>query len=148
MEYKDLVRDFAERTRSNIELVQAAANTGQEAYEVTQLINSMLGLLVFPQQEFYDKIPKTILPDLEKEGWPIPRVRNNYQQVSNLEQLARYLRNGITHFNLRFTETDGHVDGLIIRNVLRNGNKNWEAELKIEELEGLTDRFTQLLLKL
>ena len=147
MDYKDLVRDFAERTRANLALVRAAANTGQNAYEVTQLLNSMLGLLVFPEQKFYNKIPETELADLEKDGWPIPRVRGNYPQVSNLSQLARYLRNGIVHFNLRFTETGGHVDGLIIWNVPPNGKKNWEAELKIEELEGITDRFTKLLLK-
>ena len=147
MEYKDLVRDFAERTRANLALVRAAAKTGQNAYEVTQLINSMLGLLVFPQKEFYEKIPETTLADLEKEGWPIPRVCGSYPQVLNLRQLARYLRNGIAHFNLRFTEMGGSVDGLIIWNETPKGNKNWEAELKIEELEGITDRFTQLLLK-
>jgi len=147
VQYIDLVREFAGRTRSNIKLIQAAVNTGQNGYEVTQLINSMLGLLVFPEQEFYDKIPKTTIHDLEKEGWPIPRVRGNYQQVSDLKQLMRYLRNGITHFNLRFTEMNGHVDGLIIWNELTKGNKNWEAELKIKELEGITDRFTKLILK-
>ena len=147
MEYKDLVKDFAERTRANLELVRAAAGSGKDAYEVTQLINSMLGLLVFPQKEFCDKIPKTKIADLEKEGWPIPRVRGDYPQVSDLKQLVRYLRNGIAHFNLQFTATNGHVDGLIIWNEKPNGKKTWEAELKIEELEGIVERFTQLLLK-
>jgi len=145
--YKDLVRDFAERTRANLALVRDAAKTGQNAYEVTQLMNSMLGLLVFPQQEFYNKIPETKLVDLENDGWPIPRVRGSYPQVADLKQLERYLKNGIAHFNLRFTEKGGHVDGIIIWNVPPNGKKNWEAELKIEELEGITDKFTQLLLK-
>lgn len=147
MEYKDLVKDFAKRTRANLALIRTAAKAGQEAYEVTQLINSMLGLLVFPQQEFHEKIPETKLSDLEKAGWPIPRVLGDYPQVANLKELARYLRNGIAHFNLRFTETGGHVDGLIIWNVPPGGKKNWEAELKIEELEGITDRFAQLLLE-
>jgi len=92
-------------------------------YEVTQLIYSTLGLLVFPEQQFYDKIPETKLSDLEKEGWPIPRVHGRYPQVDNLNKLARYLRNGISHFNLRFTETGGHVHGIIIWN---NGPKKNE----------------------
>ena len=146
MYYEDLVRDFAERTKTNLELVRTEAKAGKNAYEVTQLINSMLGLLVFPQQEFYSNIPETELCALEREGWPIPRVRGDYSQVRNLKQLARYLRNGITHFNLRFTETDGHVDGLIIWNETSKGEKDWEVELKIEELEGITNRFTQMLL--
>ena len=147
MEYKNLVKDFAERTRINLLLVQAEAKAGRNAYEVTQLINSMLGLLVFPQQEFYNKIPETKLDDLKKDGWPIPRVNGDYPQVSNLKELARYLRNGVSHFTLRFTETDGHVDGIVIWNETQNGTKNWEAELKIEELEGIADKFSKLLLK-
>jgi hypothetical protein len=58
MQYEDLVKDFAARTKVNLELVRAAEKGGQIAYEVTQFINSLLGLLVFPQQEFFDKIPK------------------------------------------------------------------------------------------
>jgi len=146
MQYEDLVKDFVDRTTFNLNLVRDKVTNGEEGYEVTQFINSLLGLLVFPQQTFYDKIPETPLADLEKDGWPIPRIRGNYPQVSNLKELTKYLRNCIAHFNLQFTETSGHVDGLIIWNVL-NGHKNWEAELKIEELEGITGRFAQLLLK-
>jgi hypothetical protein len=147
MRYEDLVRDFVDRTRANLALVRDCAKTNNNAYEVTQFINSILGLFVFPEQEFYDKIPETKLIDLENDGWPIPKVRDNYQQVSDLKQLARYLRNGIAHFHLRFTEKGDHVDGVIIWNEKLNGEKDWEAELKIEELEGITSRFTQLLLK-
>jgi len=148
MEYTNLVRDFASRTRSNLAFVQEAAKEGNEVYEVTQLINSMLGLLVFPEQRFYSKIPETKLSDLEKEGWPIPRVDGRYPQVDNLRKLARYLRNGISHFNLRFTETGGHVDGIIIwNNEPQKGRKNWQAELKISELEAIAEKFTELLLK-
>lgn len=147
MEYNDLVKDFATRTKANLAIIRAAVKTDQDAYEVTQFINSLLGLLVFPQQEFYDKIPKTNLADLEKDGWPIPRVCDNYKQVKDLSELARYLRNGIAHFNLRFTQKDEHVDGVIIWNTRPNGEKNWKAELTIVELEGITDRFAELLLK-
>lgn len=147
MQYEDLVRDFVARTKINLALVRAAVKCGQEGYEVTQFINSLFGLLVFPQQEFFDNIPKMKLVDLEKVGWPIPRIHGNYRQVSDLKTLARYLRNGISHCNIRFTETGGHIDGLIIWNELSNGNRNWEVELTIEELEGITDRFAQLILK-
>jgi hypothetical protein len=147
MEYKDLVKDFATRTKANLALIQTAAKTGQDAYEVTQFINSLLGLLIFPQQEFYDKIPKTKLADLEKDGWPIPRVCNNYKQVRNLSELLRYLRNSIAHFGLSFTAKKEHIDGIIIWNTLPSGQINWKAELKIEELERITDKVMQLLIE-
>ena len=31
-----------------------------KVFEITQLINSMLGLLIFPQQSFFEEIPKQI----------------------------------------------------------------------------------------
>lgn len=145
VEYGDLVKDFTSRTKVNLEFIKQSISEGNEVYEVTQLINSMLGLLVFPQQEFYDKIPETPLADLKDLGWPVPRVRGNYPQADNLKVLARYLRNGISHFNLRFTESGGHVDGLIIWNEWK-GKKTWEAELKIPELEAISTKFTELLI--
>ena len=147
MEYdKNLIRDFAERTKVNLALVRASAKEGRKGYEVTQLMNSMLGLLVFPREEFYNNIPQLNITEMQESGWPIPRVLNNYRQVVDLNQLVRYLRNGIAHFNLLFTAaSDGHIDGLIIWNEW-NGQKNWEAELKIDELEEITRRFIQLIL--
>ncbi len=145
MKYEELVKDFTLRTKKNLSFIKQALSEDKEVYEVTQLINSMLGLFVFPQQKFYNKIPKTPLSELEKSGWPVPRVKEKYIQAKDLKTLARYLRNGIAHFNLRFTESDGHVDGLIIWNE-RNRKKNWEAEIKIDELEGIINKFTDLLI--
>src|SRR3954454_13841692 len=96
-EYRNpVVKDFARRTRANLEVVRAMHNKdGDSVYDVTQLINSMLGLLVFPQQEYMNNIPRTPLSDLEEQGWPIPRVDGPYPQVSDLNQLIRMLRHGI-----------------------------------------------------
>ncbi len=163
MMYEDVVRDFALRTRKNLDALDALAENGRDVYEVTQLINSMLGLLVFPQQEYVDKIPKTLLAELAKSGWPIPKVRGGFKQVENLNQLVRYLRNAVAHFNIKFLG-DGQNNISVVRvwnmvpakdengKVLRNNDgsavekKNWEAELGVAELRGIADRFIDLLL--
>ena len=134
MEYNELVKDFAQRTRRNLAIVRQASDSDNEAYEVTQLINSMLGLLVFPQQEFIDQIPETPIFELKAEGWPIPKVRGGYPQVQHLKGLIGYLRNGISHFNIRFISSHGEITGLIIWNI-RDKKKNWEAELTLEDLD-------------
>lgn len=157
MEYKELVKDFVSRTKVNLDLIrqtvndkkEAAVNDEKKAYEITQFINSLLGLLVLPQQEFYDKIPETPLSELEESGWPIPRVRGNYPQAKDLKELTRYLRNGVAHFNLEFTVSENHhIDGLIIwdrKN--KRSSITWKAELKIKELEAITNKFTELLIQ-
>lgn len=42
--------DFAKRTLSNLEIIQNEAMHNANAYEVTQLINSLLAFIVFPYE--------------------------------------------------------------------------------------------------
>src|SRR5215208_943456 len=105
MEYESLVHDFARRTRANLQTIQRLSETGGEGpvYEVTQLVNSLLGLLIFPQQKLFAFIPEISLSELQADGWPVPRVTGDFAQVWDLRQLVRYLRNAIAHCNVRFS---------------------------------------------
>ena len=82
MMYEELVSDFATRTRENLSVIRALQHQGQKVYEVTALMNSMLGLLVFPQQSYVQAIPETPLSELQAEGWPVPRVRGSFRQCA------------------------------------------------------------------
>ena len=151
MEYKNLVKDFALRTRKNLdtlrELQQSQPNS--EVYEVTQLINSMLGLLIFPQQQYVSRIPKVPLSDLANQGWPVPKIIGDYSQVKDLNQLVRYLRNGIAHFNLTFvSDGNGNIKGMQIWNTdPRTNSTTWKAELTLQDIEGISQKFIDLLLE-
>ncbi len=163
MIYEEVVRDFALRTRKNIQAIEGLHKLNAEVFEVTQLINSMLGLLVFPQQEYVDAIPRKPLEELQREGWPIPQVTGNFQQVTDLNQLIRYLRNAVAHFNIKFIgDSESNIRVLRVWNMVpvrnesgqavrdRNGNiveeKNWEAELTVTQLHSIANRFIDLLL--
>jgi HEPN pEK499 p136 len=146
MEYEDVVHDFAERTKKNLDAVERLLAQGVEVYETTQLINSMLGLLVFPREEFVNRIPRTPFPELKRAGWPEPKVRSGFPQVQDLQELVRYLRNAIAHFNLEFLVDAGHqINGLRVWNT-RNQSRTWEAELSLADLRSIAERFTNLLL--
>ncbi len=107
----------------------------------------MLGLLIFPREEFVGRIPKTPLPQLKAEGWPFPKTRAGFAEIADLNELVRYLRNAIAHFNIEFIG-DGQNQIRVIRvwNNNRTGAKTWEADLGIDELRGIAERFTDLLL--
>jgi hypothetical protein len=147
--YEDIVRDFANRTRANLDTIRdiQKKNHSIEIYEVTQLINSLLGLLVFPQQRYVNSIPRRPLSELAKEGWPIPRVIGDYAQVSDLNELIRYLRNAISHFHVMFQcHNSPYIDGLILWNYdPRIRNINWKVELSLQEIEVFTTKFIELL---
>ena len=150
MEYEKLVQDFAYRTRKNLDallyLKRTKPDNNIEVYEVTQLINSMLGLLVFPKERYFDKIPKTPLSELANQGWPISTVEGNYE-VKDLQELVRYLRNAIVHCNLEFLSNEKkEITGLRVWNS-RYGQTTWKASLTIEDIEKIAYRFIELILK-
>jgi hypothetical protein len=143
--YENLVADFADRTRSNLEVLKRAQASGERVYEVTALVNSLLGLLVFPQQRFVDSIPETPLGDLRAQGWPVPTIEGDFEQARNLRELIRYLRNAVAHFNLKFEpDQNGSINRVVVWNQ-RNGRTNWRATLTVVELTGIVERFTEVL---
>lgn len=147
-----LVLDFARRTKKNLEFVESYVHSkpldsNVEVYEVTQLINSLLGLLVFPQQKFYNDLPKKTLSELKAEGWPDVRVIEGKLREDNLKGLLRYLRNGVSHFNVEFViNQDGALSGIRVWNVPPESEKcDWKAELKLEELKSIVYKFIELI---
>ena len=148
MVYEDVVKDFAKRTKHNLAIIKALKEDEKDVYEVTQLINSMLGMLVFPKETYFTNIPKKSLEELKTEGWVIPEVEGDFPQVKDLRELIRYLRNAIVHFNIKFCD-DGfnRVIGIEVWNTLPGReDPNWKAKLSIVELESITDRFLDLIL--
>jgi len=143
MNYESVIHDFAERTRKNLRIIEKLQAKGDEAYEVTQLLNSMLGLLVFPRERFIDRIPQTSLGDLEAGGWPVPQVLGDFPQARDLRELVRYLRNAIAHFNIEFIGEK--IQSVKVWNT-KNGRTTWKAEIGVEELRAIAERFTDLLL--
>ena len=147
MLYEAVVADFADRTRQNLRALEELQTQGHRVFEVTQLVNSMLGLLVFPREEFVGSIPKIRVAELQAQGWPVPKTRPGFPEVPDLNELVRYLRNAISHFNIEFIG-DGHGQISVIRvwNNSLSGERTWEADLGVEELRGIAERFVDLLL--
>src|SRR5215217_9082721 len=109
MMYEVTVRHFAQRTRKNLKTIEELSREDPNRYfEGTQLINSAIGLLMFPQQEFFDTLPDKSMDDLKREGWPLPQFEHGAAKTPDLRQLARYIRNSFAHFNIDF-KPDGGV---------------------------------------
>ena len=146
MNPEDIVRAFAMRTRANLKVINALESADLEVFEVTQLVNSLLGLLVFPQQRYYRSIPEIPLSELARAGWPEPLVVGEFPTVENLKDLMRYLRNAISHFNVEYlSDADGEIRGMRLWNINRNREKDWVVELSLDDLEVVVDKFLDLM---
>ncbi len=150
-EHKDPLICFVNRTKCNLGIIQKLSSNGEPPYEVTQLVNSLLGLVLLPQQSLFSKIPHTPFNNLRTEGWPSAFLKSSTRSDlhDNLHSLLICLRNGIAHFNIKL-----HGDGESITKVtiLDRANKNpsphWEVSLSIDDLKQIVDQITLLVLRL
>lgn len=137
-----VVRDFAERTLHNLRFIDKQyelfrdGKQPTEVYEVTQLINSMLGLLVFPKETFwnhlkpikFDKIPNC----------PFKQHRN----APDLRELIRLIRNGFSHFNLDIkADGAGYIYAIEMFNINKSGTETWRDTVTVFELRKFIEWF-------
>ncbi len=94
---KDFVSDFASRTLMNIKKIENMKDDDGERYEVTQLINSLLGLIVFPNEYGISGVGLNSLKP--------------YIIHDNGKSLLRNLRNAIGHGHILFEEDNVKLNG-------------------------------------
>ena len=98
VEYTDFIADFAQRTLLNLDHVQAQERRDKDdVYPVTQLWNSLLGLIVLPREGDLDRIPADSMTDLWLRGWPRITVTIGADRTETLPGLVNALRNAIAH---------------------------------------------------
>jgi len=102
MEYTNFIVDFARRTLLNLDYMQAQADRGvEDVYPVTQLWNSLLGLVVLPRELDVNSLPETSMLQLRTEGWPqFPTTAG--EEPRTVHDLVTHLRHAVAHFNVEF----------------------------------------------
>ena len=131
---KEFIRDYIERTKLNYERLKAGP------YEVTQLINSAIGLLIIPEQKLYDKITNKLISKQLLNELIVHIQINTYDKQPNLKIIARHLRNSVAHarLELKAQEQPEFDKPLLIESVIfrdEDGEKSFQIELPIETLE-------------
>ncbi len=134
----DLEDEFIARTQKNLKAIECLKQKGGEVYEVTQLLNSMLGLLIFPKEKLYKKIQPKNWDMMVKEGWPLPSGDN--AKVSDLEELIRKMRNAVAHINIELVNDGNEIIGIRFSSYHRKG-QNWTGVYDIASLRKFVDMF-------
>ena len=104
--------DFIRRTRMNLEFIRKhQKDHPDEVFEVTQFINSLLGLLVYPKEHLIKKIPNSTIEILESQGWNLPVIVGwRSDEERNLYQLIRHLRNSVSHVTFDFSTRNSEIE--------------------------------------
>src|SRR6476619_4774198 len=102
---RNTISGFSRRTRTNLSFITFARNMGAEVHVVTQLIVSLLGLIVFPYEHHkrsgHLSLANHKLSDLAKSGWPEWNFLLGNSE--NLEDLIYHLRNALSHRRVSFS---------------------------------------------
>lgn len=132
---------FAERTKKNLLYVEQAKSSGQDVHVVTQIVNSSLGLIVFPWEVTADKaIRGKLLADLYKAGWP---VWHETPPSKGLGELICGLRNAIAHRNVQFSSEDRAASNVTITFASEHGD--WHATISAHDLKDFCFSFIKFI---
>ncbi len=143
--YADFVREFATRTRCNLEKIEADHAAGVDVYEVTQLINSLLGMLVFIQVK--KKLPKTHLSEIA--GFPKVDFILGKNLTEKFDKFIEFVRHAVAHGNVE-AEAQGKgsktITHLVFFNIPpRKQKENWRIKCSIDEIRWIAVHLTELI---
>lgn len=144
MEYSNLHIDFAKRTLCNLEYIEKARAHGDEVFEATQLINSLLGMVVFLKEG------RQINAQKLREFWPdfaFDLIEDHNEYRSKPIKFIRLFRNGIAHCNIEQIVHGGDITGLRVWNECRCGTVTWKVEIDLDNIRKLAMHLVQQVTK-
>ena len=139
---------FAHRTRKNLEHIETAFSAGSDVHVITQLVNSLLGLIVFPlEKHFVDSIKTKELVDLQAQGWPEWKIM--YGKSNTLGDLITNLRHSVAHGNIQFSSDSRNIDEVYIEAETYKPKEytelKWSARILAKDLHTFCIRFFNLI---
>jgi hypothetical protein len=140
---------FAEHTRKNLAFIQNAFASGAEVHVVTQLVNSFLGLLLFPWEAgLLQHMEARPVETLVEEGWPRWEIVAGERQTPTLGRLIRYLRNGVSRKQIHFSSDSqvlSEVEITIWTSLRKGQRQNWVGSLRADDLHVFCWKLMELL---
>jgi hypothetical protein len=131
MQYENFVEEFVRRTVENLRVIRKFKPGTMDRYEITQLVNSFLGLIVIPHEYIGSDIPAYSFQKLETMNWPLFSDVKDTTGCKDLRSLVEHLRNGIAHGKITF---HGNKDITAMTITNRWGRKLWEGTMSVGNL--------------
>lgn len=166
--YTHLVKEFADRTIDNLRIIENH-NCDAKPKEVTQLINSFLGLLVVPserykekhdQREKEEKALRNSSPDIYSDVTALiqcltlsKKLYNDYDHADQYPvcDFIHHLRNAVCHSGNKCLimcpiEENKEIKTVIFYDTLKKDGKKYQfaAELTIEQIRILIDAISTM----
>ena len=147
--YKQQEYDFVFRTKRIIEQYGELELSKEDKFEVTLLINCLVGLLILPQQHWFGNLPKGLISEKE---WGISEhhillIKNG--ESKSVDEIVRHIRNSVSHYRFKVFD-NGHKDISRIKFEdleYKDGPKTFESTIPISNLRKFILKFSQWFLE-
>lgn len=141
MDNRNAPTGLVERAMKNLEAIERLASAGGDVHVVTQLVMSLLALIVFPKERTdksaFRRALDLPLEELERRGWP------TWTHISGepikLWELLEHLRHAISHGKVRFSSEARQYEAVRLTFTNRYNGTNWEGEIQARELRKFCD---------
>lgn len=137
---------FARRTKKNLDYLEQSRQNGADVHEVTQIVSSMLGLVIIPwERQLVAKLPEKSLGDLYTDGWPSWNLLLG--STDTLHELVRHLRNACAHGRVSFSSDSLSPAEVVITVEDARPHKpiDWRASIRADQLRQFCLRFIELI---
>ena len=137
--------ELARRTRRNLDFIRDARERGEDVHEVTQLVISLLALIVHPwERHSAGKFWNVKMITLVKQGWPEWEIAYGHARCRNLRNMTRRVRNAISHGYISFSSDSACLSQVSM--VMRDRKDEnypffWEARISGDDLYCFCIRF-------
>lgn len=135
--YANIDVDFARRTLKIMEQYDRSKQKGPENFEVTLLVNCLVGLLILPHARRTELIPDVPIEELGE--WSIDSsFIKSWGDTKNktLRQPVRQLRNSVAHFRIEAEGTEKDIE------TLKFSDKNgFNASIPVSNLRAFVQKF-------
>lgn len=140
--------EFARRAMSNLEFVLSHSAADIQVHPITQIICTLLGVVVFPwERSAFDKIKNKRVAAAISEGWPawmMSGSRIDGNKVSRIGDLIGLVRNSISHGHVLFDSDSRlpHDVTITFENRPRGGrSSDWQGRIRADCLALFCHRF-------
>lgn len=139
--------DFIERTKEI--LSQYNSLNIKEKFSVTLLLNCSVGLLVLPQQFWFDHLPTEII---SREKWGLTEDMITFMENDkdkSVKNIARHLRNSISHYKFEtIPDANNKIDKIKFSDSNSKNNKVFEMIISVKDYILFLQKFSSEILEL
>jgi hypothetical protein len=130
---RNAVSDFIERTERNLKTVDKINENDKNEgvkhatfFEVTQLLNSAVGLLMFPTEAYLNKLPNITIDDFFKQNKIEPndfKILHGDAKLLSVRDAVKKIRNAVAHYNVEFENSNNQIVGIYAWNFPHQTNE-------------------------